>query len=116
MTEPDHAGRDENPRTESATGRRIREFLLGCCGANPEHIKERAERNWYCSLGFSVIMTAVTAGLSAAFLISACFAGASEALVVGAGIFWMILVFNLDRLIVSRVLTRPNFFSKSALF
>lgn len=115
MTEPAATRANQDPVTASQTGR-TGSFLLGCAGANPDHIHERAERNWYYSLGFSVILTAVTAGLSASFLVSACFADAPTAVVVGSGLFWMVVVFNLDRLIVSRILARPNFFSKAALF
>lgn len=102
-----------------ATGVRPRfigRVLLGCCGANYEHIHEGAERNWYYSLGFSVIITSVTAGLSAALLIFTNFSSAPTELVAGIGVFWAIVVFNLDRLIVSRILGRPSVPNKLALF
>lgn len=90
-------------------------FVLWCAGANPSHLREKAERRWYHSLGVSVIFTALVAGASAYVLAMASFDPAWQVLTAIA-VFWALLVFNLDRLIVSRVLGIPTFWNKVGLF
>lgn len=94
----------------------IARFLLGCCGANWTHIKERAELNWYCSLGMSVIVTSVISGISAVLLATTGYSNLPLALVIAIGVVWTIVVFNVDRLIVSRPLTSSRWRSKFSLF
>lgn len=94
----------------------VARFLLLCCGANPEHIKERAELNWYCSLGMSVIITAIISGISAVLLATTSFPNLAGGIIIAIGVVWTIVVFNLDRLIVSRPLSSSRFRSKVNLF
>lgn len=94
----------------------IARFLLGCCGANWKHIKEKAELNWYCSLGMSVIVTSVISGISAVLLATTSYSNLPLALVIAIGVVWAIVVFNVDRLIVSRPLTSSRRLSKVSLF
>ncbi|AMY56336.1 DUF4407 domain-containing protein [Rhodococcus sp. 14-2483-1-1] len=94
----------------------IARFLLGCCGANWMHIKEKAELNWYCSLGMSVIVTSIISGISAVLLATTGYSNLPLALVIAIGVVWTIVVFNVDRLIVSRPLTSSRWRSKFSLF
>ncbi|WP_458683195.1 DUF4407 domain-containing protein [Prescottella equi] len=103
--------RDESPASGNPGG----QFLLWCAGANPKHLHEIAERRWYHSLGASVIFTAVVAGASAYVLMLVCFELSWQTM-AAISVAWAMVVFNLDRLIVSRVLGRPSFWNKTGLF
>lgn len=97
-------------------GSRIGDVFLWACGADPQHVHQRAERRWYHSLGASVFLTAILAGLSVVLVVRSAFPAVSGGVLAALAVFWALLVFNVDRIIVSRVLVNPSRASKAGLF
>lgn len=104
------------PDTKRRNTNKFGLFLLQCCGVNPAHLNELAERRWYYSLGASVILTSMMAGASAAVLASISFADLTGKQVAGIAAAWAIAVFIIDSLIVSRIIGKPTFWNKAGLF
>ena len=79
------------------------EFYLFCSGANHRVLKEcpPSERRKYAWVGAFVFLTGSLAALSGGYAIFISFNNTSIALLFG--MFWGLLVFNLDRFIVSNL-------------
>lgn len=110
-TPPDRTSESNELLKSNASGR----FLLGCAGANPDHLKERAELRWYHSLGASIVFTALMAGASLYVLLGICF-DLPWQVMAAISTVWAMLVFNLDRLIVARIIGKPTILNKMGLF
>ena len=82
----------------------ITRFLCFCAGASLKVLKEcPIEINKYIGIGATVLFTGVLAALSGSYALYSVFYGTTGApfLAVFFGIFWGLLIFNLDRYIVS---------------
>jgi hypothetical protein len=91
-------------------------FFLWCAGADPDLLTETSERRWYTSLGASVALTAVLAAAAMSVLVSVCFPTINPVMVLLVALFWGALVFNIDRLIVSKVPSDPSKLTKVGLY
>jgi hypothetical protein len=79
---------------------KITEFFLICSGANLKLLKEcPTETTKYAGLGATVFFTGVFAFLSCAFALYTVFD--SYSISIGLGLVWGLMIFNLDRYIVS---------------
>jgi serine/threonine protein kinase len=97
-------------------GRKIGDVFVWASGADPALLTQTAERRWYHSLGASVFLTATLAGFSVVLLVRSSFPGVAGWQLIALATFWTLLVFNVDRIIVSRVLLEPSRLSKMGLF
>jgi hypothetical protein len=80
--------------------KKITEFFLICSGANLKMLDEcPSERTKYAGLGATVFFTGFFAFLSAAFALYTVFN--SYWIAIALGIVWGLMIFNLDRYIVS---------------
>lgn len=81
---------------------RFQKFLLICSGANIHIIKKTpSEWNKFAGIGGIVLFTAVFATLSAAYAMVTIFDDIWAS--IGFGILWGLMIFNLDRYIVSSI-------------
>jgi len=79
---------------------KIQKFFWWCSGANQEILKNYpTEHSKYFGLGGTVFFTAAMAGLAGGYALFTAFE--SSVLAVGFGVFWGLLILNLDRYIVS---------------
>ncbi|RQP09242.1 MAG: DUF4407 domain-containing protein [Chryseobacterium sp.] len=81
---------------------KFQHFLMLCSGAN-NHILRKTPSEWnkYSGIGGIVLFTAVFATLSAAYAMFTVFDNTWAA--VGFGLLWGLMIFNLDRYIVSSI-------------
>jgi hypothetical protein len=78
----------------------VKEFLLFCSGANREVLKEcPTEETKYVGIGATILLTAVLATLSGGYALHTVFGSLVAA--VPFGVLWGMVIFNLDRVIVS---------------
>ncbi|MBQ8157826.1 MAG: DUF4407 domain-containing protein [Prevotella sp.] len=81
-------------------GGRINEFLWLCSGVNRKILRQcPTEYAKYAGMGGTIFFTACMAALSGGYAISTVFDNSIVAVIFG--IFWGMLIFNLDRLIVN---------------
>lgn len=80
----------------------FQQFLMVCSGANI-HILRKSPSEWnkYAGIGGIVLFTAVFATLSASYAMYTVFENNYTA--IGFGILWGLMIFNLDRYIVSSI-------------
>ncbi len=89
----------------------ITRFLCFCAGASLKVLKEcPIEVNKYIGIGATVLFTGVLAAISGSYALYSVFYGTTGAifLAVFFGIFWGLLIFNLDRYIVSSLKKNGN--------
>jgi Domain of unknown function (DUF4407) len=80
----------------------ISNFFIWCSGANKEILKEcTTERTKFTGIGATIFLTAVLASISGGYAIY--FTFNSYTISVMMGLFWGIVIFNLDRYIVSSI-------------
>lgn len=86
----------------------IARFFIQCAAADLNLLKEcpRSEVNKYLGVGATVVSTGILASLSGGYAIYTAFNSVLIALALG--IFWGLLVFNLDRFIVSTMKKSKN--------
>lgn len=86
----------------------IREFFLFCSGANRSVLAEcPSEKTKYAGIGATVFFTALLAGLSGGYALYTVFL--SPELAVPFGVLWALMIFNLDRVIVSGMRKQREF-------
>ena len=90
----------------------IQRFFILCSGADASILDtcSPGERNKYAGIGATVFFTAVMAFLAASYALYTVFDNAYTAL--GFGLIWGLLIFNLDRFIVSTIKKRNSFKSE----
>lgn len=90
----------------------ITEFLLFCSGSDKEIIAKcpKSERNKYASIGATVFLTGLLAAISSGYALYTIFRGENYALLSAVifGLIWAIVIFNLDRYIVSSLRKERN--------
>ncbi|WP_372973490.1 DUF4407 domain-containing protein [Muriicola sp.] len=90
----------------------IQRFFILCSGADASILEtcSPGERNKYAGIGATVFFTAVMAFLAAGYALYTVFDNVYTAL--GFGLIWGLLIFNLDRFIVSTIKKRNSFKSE----
>lgn len=81
---------------------RTRRFFLTCSGANQAILTKpscNTELNKYASIGATVFFTAVLASISSSYALFTVFD--SVLIAICFGVLWGLIIFNLDRYIVS---------------
>ena len=85
------------------------DFFLFCAGANKSIIKRSpTDYNKYTGIGATVFFTGIMAFLAAAYAIFTVFNNWFTAIFFG--VIWGLMIFNLDRYLVSSMKARGNFF------
>lgn len=80
--------------------KRCSDFFIFCSGANKEIIDDYpTERNKFTGIGATIFLTACLASLSGGYAMNLVFESIWLSIILG--IFWGIIIFNLDRYIVS---------------
>ncbi|HYR10415.1 MAG TPA: DUF4407 domain-containing protein [Longimicrobium sp.] len=78
----------------------MKRFLLFCSGANTEVLKScPTDESKYVGIGATILLTAILASLSGGYALFTVFGSTLAAVPFGA--FWGVVIFNLDRVIVS---------------
>lgn len=87
----------------------IRRFFILCSGADRDILSDcsAGEQNKYAGIGATVFFTALMAYLASAYALYTVFDSVWAAL--GFGLIWGLLIFNLDRYIVSTMRKRDHF-------
>ncbi|MDE3742657.1 DUF4407 domain-containing protein [Maribacter polysaccharolyticus] len=87
----------------------LQQFFILCSGADASILKTctEGERNKYAGIGATVFFTAVMAFLASAYALFTVFDTVYAA--VFFGLIWGLLIFNLDRFIVSTIKKRNSF-------
>ena len=87
----------------------LQSFFILCSGADSEILKtcSKGEQNKYAGIGATVFFTAVMAFIASSYALFTVFDSVYAA--VFFGLIWGILIFNLDRFIVSTIKKRDNF-------
>lgn len=89
-------------------------FLVACSGANKEIIKQcPTEYTKYTGIGATILLTALMAMVSGGYAIYFVFNSILVSIIFG--IFWGIIIFNLDRYIVSSI-KKTGVFKEEFLF
>lgn len=87
--------------------KRVTDFFLLCSGANPELLaKCPGERTKYAGLGATIFFTGLFAFFSASYALY--FVFNSVLISIAFGFVWGLMIFNLDRFIVSTMRKRGN--------
>jgi len=81
----------------------LKQFFIICSGADTDLLKTSSigEQNKYAGIGATVFFTALMACLAASYALFTVFDNGYAA--IGFGIVWGLLIFNLDRFIVSTI-------------
>lgn len=87
----------------------LKRFFIFCSGSDTDVLKECApgEQTKYAGIGATVFFTAVMAAIASAYALYTVFDNAYIA--IAFGLVWGLLIFNLDRFIVSTMKKRDNF-------
>ena len=87
----------------------ISNFLIKCSGADKDIIKEcpNSERAKFVGIGATIFLTSILAGISGAYAIFFTFSNIWISLIFG--LLWSLMIFNLDRYIVSSIRKQGNF-------
>lgn len=90
----------------------VSNFLLFCSGVSREVLDKcpDSEKIKHSSIGASVFFTAILATVSSYFAFSLIFD--SSWIILGLSIFWGLIIFNLDRYIVSTLRKKGNLFNE----
>ena len=86
----------------------LKQFFIICSGADTDILKNSAngEQNKYAGIGATVFFTAVMAFIACSYALFTVFDNLFAA--IGFGLVWGLLIFNLDRFIVSTIKKRDN--------
>ncbi|WP_115461089.1 DUF4407 domain-containing protein [Winogradskyella aurantiaca] len=86
----------------------LKQFFIICSGADTALLKEcsEGEQNKYAGIGATVFFTALMACIAASYALYTVFDNYYTA--IGFGLIWGLLIFNLDRYIVSTIKKRNN--------
>lgn len=87
----------------------LQQFFILCSGADTELLNtcSKGEQNKYAGIGATVFFTAVMAFIASSYALFTVFDNVYTA--VFFGLIWGLLIFNLDRFIVSTIKKRNNF-------
>lgn len=87
----------------------LKNFFILCSGADKDIVAScsNGEQNKYAGIGATVFFTAVMAFLAASYALYTVFHNYYTA--IGFGLVWGLLIFNLDRFIVSSIKKRDSF-------
>lgn len=87
----------------------VQDFFILCSGADAELLKtcSKGEQNKYAGIGATVFFTAIMAFIAGSYALFTVFDNIT--LAVFFGFIWGLLIFNLDRFIVSTIKKRSNF-------
>lgn len=90
----------------------IKQFFLVCSGVDLPTIKNcsNGEQNKYAGIGATVFFTAIMAFIACGYALFTVFG--NPYLAIGFGIVWGLLIFNLDRFIVSTLKKRDRFINE----
>jgi Domain of unknown function (DUF4407) len=90
----------------------LKQFFIGCSGADKTLLEgcSEGEQTKYFGIGATVFFTSVMAFISSSYALFTVFD--NPFLALGFGIVWGLLIFNLDRFIVSTIRKRDNFKSE----
>ena len=90
----------------------LQRFFILCSGADSDILKEcsQGERNKYAGIGATVFFTAVMAFIASSYALYTVFDNVYTAIFFG--LVWGLLIFNLDRFIVSTIKKREKFSSE----
>lgn len=90
----------------------LKKFFILCSGADKEVIAScsNGEQNKFAGIGATVFFTALMAGIAGYFALLTIFKDA--AIAIGFGLIWGLLIFNLDRFIVSTIKKKDSFWSE----
>jgi len=83
---------------------KLKRFLISCSGAEPSILEDPrclTERSKYAAIGATVLSTAVLATFSGGYAMYKTFQSSPKA--IALGILWGLIIFNLDRYIVSSI-------------
>lgn len=87
----------------------LQEFLHMCSGADPSTLKKSpTDSNKYVGIGGAVLFTAILATLASGYALYTVFDSLWISLLFG--VIWGLMIFNLDRFIVSSMKQRGSFF------
>jgi len=87
----------------------VEKFLIGCSGAYLPLVRRcPASTNRFTGIGATVLFTAVFAGLSVTYALSTIFSSLWVMLLIA--LIWALMIFNLDRYIVSTLKKQDQFF------
>jgi len=90
---------------------RIKNFFWWCSGANKQLLlKSKTETSKYVGIGATVFFTGVFAALAGAYALFMVFDNAVSAIIFG--VIWGLMIFNLDRYIVSSMRKEGRFFNE----
>lgn len=87
----------------------LKQFFILCSGADTDILKDCSigEQNKYAGIGATVFFTAVMATIAASYALFTVFDNLYSSIFFG--VIWGLLIFNLDRYIVSTIKKRENF-------
>lgn len=90
----------------------LQRFFIFCSGADTDLLDEcsAGERTKYAGIGATVFFTAVMATIASSYALYTVFDTIPAAIFFG--LVWGLLIFNLDRFIVSTIKKRDNFFDE----
>lgn len=90
----------------------LQQFFIFCSGADTDLLEEcsAGEKTKYAGIGATVFFTAVMAAIASSFALYTVFDNYYTAIFFG--LIWGLLIFNLDRFIVSTLKKRNNFFDE----
>src|SRR5690606_11399097 len=87
----------------------LKKIFILCSGSDTDILDQcsNGEQNKYAGIGATVFFTAVMATIAASYALFTVFDNAFIA--IGFGLIWGLLIFNLDRFIVSTIKKRNHF-------
>ncbi|HPF11613.1 MAG TPA: DUF4407 domain-containing protein [Flavobacteriaceae bacterium] len=90
----------------------LQRFFIFCSGADVDILEQcsAGERTKYAGIGATVFFTAVMASIAASYALFTVFDNLFTAIFFG--LIWGLLIFNLDRFIVSTIKKRDSFFDE----
>lgn len=90
----------------------LKKFFILCSGSDTDILDQcsNGEKNKYAGIGATVFFTALMATIAASYALSTIFD--DPIMAIGFGLVWGLLIFNLDRFIVSTIKKRNSFFDE----
>jgi hypothetical protein len=90
----------------------LKQFFIICSGADKDLLESTAngEQNKYAGIGATVFFTALMAFVASSYALYVVFD--QVYLAIGFGLIWGLLIFNLDRFIVSTIKKKGSFWSQ----
>ena len=91
----------------------LKRFFILCSGVDTDIVNgcSNGEQNKYAGIGATVFFTAVMAFIASSYALYTVFD--NPFIAMGFGLIWGLLIFNLDRFIVSTIKKRDSFWTNS---